>query len=175
MSGPYNFKVNVLGDAKIPSPIKMSKIYGDSLANYVRDDEYILYDIDTRPDEPGKSFARENLLEKAGPREFIYFNPGHVHAAIVTCGGLCPGLNDVIRALVFCLWHRYGVRRISGIKYGYRGFLPEHHLPVIPLTPDVVDDIQTKGGTILGSSRGGGNVEAIADAIERLNINMLFT
>ncbi len=105
-----------------------------------------------------------------------YFNPTHVHAAVVTCGGLCPGLNNVIRAIVRCLWYRYGVRRITGIKNGYRGFLPESNFPTISLDPDLVDDIQMKGGTILGSARGGGDrVSEIADEIERLNINMLFT
>jgi 6-phosphofructokinase 1 len=115
-------------------------------------------------------------LEKAGPRELLYFNPAHVHAGIVTCGGLCPGLNDVIRALVRSLWNRYGVRRISGIRFGYKGFLPEYALPIMPLDPDKVDDIHKIGGTILGSSRGGGKRTAeIVDAIERLNLNMLFT
>ena len=66
----------------------------------------------------------EETVELAGPREKIYFNPAHVHAAICTCGGICPGLNNVIRAIVRCLWYRYGVRRITGIKYGYQGLLP---------------------------------------------------
>lgn len=106
----------------------------------------------------------------------IYFNPSHVHAAICTCGGICPGLNNVIRAIVRCLWYRYGVRRISGIPYGYQGLLPESAFPIINLDPDIVDDIQEKGGTILGSSRGGGDqVVDIVDTLERMNINMLFT
>ena len=175
MAEQYDFSVPKLGAAKTPSPIKMSKIYGDSLANYVRDDEYILYDIDVKPGGTPPSLVKNHLLEKAGPREHIYFNPGHVHAGIVTCGGLCPGLNDVIRAIVVTLRLRYGVTRISGIRYGYRGFLPEYNLPIIALNPDLVDDIQTKGGTILGSSRGGSNIEAIVDAIERINLNILFT
>ena len=171
-----NFTIRSLGACKVPSPIALSNQYGDSRANYVKDDEYILYDIEAHPNEPRKQYRREELLEKAGPRERIYYNPGHVHAAIVTCGGLCPGLNDVIRAIVRCLWHRYGVRRITGIPHGYRGFLPEFGLPTIPLDPIHVDDIHTKGGTILGSSRGHGDrVEDIADALERMNLNMLFT
>jgi 6-phosphofructokinase 1 len=171
-----DFTIQSLGICKAPSPIALSNQYGDARANYVTDDEYILYDIEARPNEPRKEYRREELLEKAGPRERIYFNPGHVHAAIVTCGGLCPGLNDVIRAIVRCLWHRYGVKRITGIPYGYRGFLPEFGLATIPLDPIVVDDIHSKGGTILGSSRGyGDRVEDIADALERMNLNMLFT
>jgi 6-phosphofructokinase 1 len=171
----HDFTVDRLGPATIPSPLKRSTILGDSLANYVRDDEYILYDIDVKKGETEKKFAKTELLEKAGPREKIYFHPGHTHAGIVTCGGLCPGLNDVIRAVVRGLWHLYGVTRITGIKNGYRGFLPEYNLPTVRLDPEIVDDIHYKGGTVLGSSRGGGKHTEIADAIERLNLNVLFT
>ncbi len=116
------------------------------------------------------------MLEKAGPRERIYFNPADVHAGIVTCGGLCPGLNDVIRAIVMCLWYHYGVRNISGIRYGYRGFLEEFGWPEMKLSPEVVRDVHHTGGTMLGSSRGyGDRVGQIADSIERLGLNMLFT
>jgi 6-phosphofructokinase 1 len=106
----------------------------------------------------------------------IYFMPAHVHAGIVTCGGLCPGLNDVIRSVVRCLWYRYGVQRISGIRYGYLGFLPEYQYGIKTLNPDNVDDIHKLGGTYLGSARGGGReVGKIVDAMEQLNLNMLFT
>ncbi|MCD6397843.1 MAG: ATP-dependent 6-phosphofructokinase, partial [Spirochaetaceae bacterium] len=159
----------------IPSPIKMSTVRGDSFANYVSEDEKVLNKIRifNATDTVG---VEGNHLELAGPREKIYFNPAHVHAAIVTCGGLCPGLNNVIRAIVRCLWYRYDVRRITGIQNGYRGFLAESNFPVIEMTPDLVDDIQMKGGTILGSSRGGGDkVVEIADALEQMNVNVLFT
>jgi len=175
MPESYNFRVSKLGKTNIPSPIPMSKKYGDALANYVKDDEFILYNIDAKPNEDIPAYSEDQLLEKAGPRELIYFNPGHVHAGIVTCGGLCPGLNVVIRSIVFTLWHRYGVTRISGIQYGYRGFLPEYNLPFLPLDPDLVDDIHTTGGTILGSSRGGADISTIVDSIERMNLNILFT
>jgi 6-phosphofructokinase 1 len=173
--GSLDFSVPRLGEAKILSPIKMSTIAGDLIANYVRDDEFILYNIDAKPGSYSYEYTAQDLLEKAGPREKIYFSPGHVHAGIVTCGGLCPGLNNVIRAIVRTLWHSYGIHRISGIRNGYRGFLPEYGIPVMPLDPDIVDDIHTKGGTILGSSRGGSDVEAICDSLERMNLNMLFT
>lgn len=170
-----NFSVPKLGETKIASPIKMSTIDGDMIANYVRDDEFILYQIDAKPGHFEQDYQRSDLLEKAGPREKIYFSPGHVHAGIVTCGGLCPGLNNVIRAIVRTLWHSYGIHRVSGIRNGYRGFLPEYGFPVMPLDPEIVDDIHQKGGTILGSSRGGSDIDAICDSIERMNINMLFT
>ena len=175
MAEKYDFTVPTLGTAKIPSPIKMSSVRGDSFANYVGEDEKVLNKIRifNATDSVG---VEGNNLELAGPREKIFFNPAHVHAAIVTCGGLCPGLNNVIRAIVRCLWYRYDVRRISGIQNGYRGFLAESNFPVIEMTPSLVDDIQMKGGTILGSSRGGGDrVVEIADALEQMNINVLFT
>ncbi len=153
----------------------MSTQTGDSIANYVRDDEFILYNIDAKPGSYNLEYKHGDLLEKAGPREKIYFSPGHVHAGIVTCGGLCPGLNNVIRAIVRTLWYSYGIQRISGIRNGYRGFLPEYGIPVMPLDPEIVDDIHTKGGTILGSSRGGSDVDAICDSITRMNLNILFT
>jgi 6-phosphofructokinase 1 len=167
------FSVPVLGPRAIRSPLHFSNVRGDSLANYVDDEETLRW-LSGSPTLAPETGIIE--LEKAGPRELLYFNPAHVHAGIVTCGGLCPGLNDVIRALVRSLWNRYGVRRISGIRFGYKGFLPEYALPIMPLDPDVVDDIHKIGGTILGSSRGGGSRTAeIVDAIERLNLNMLFT
>ncbi|MCK5154182.1 MAG: ATP-dependent 6-phosphofructokinase, partial [Spirochaetales bacterium] len=142
---------------------------------YVSDDEGVLNKIRIFNAEDTVS-VEGNQLELAGPREKIFFNPSHVHAAIVTCGGLCPGLNNVIRAIVRCLWYSYDVRQITGIQNGYRGFLTDNNFPIIEMTPSLVDDIQMKGGTILGSSRGGGKqVSEIADALERMNINMLFT
>jgi 6-phosphofructokinase 1 len=175
MDGDYDFSVPTLGECGIPSPINFTNRQGEKVADYVRDDEFVRFDVEARPG-PQEALAAGRLLQKAGPRARIYFSPSHVHAGIVTCGGLCPGLNDVIRSITRCLWYRYGVRRITGIKYGYKGFLPEFSLEYTTLTPDVVDDIHTMGGTMLGSSRGGGErTPEIVDSIERLNINMLFT
>ncbi|NLD99335.1 MAG: ATP-dependent 6-phosphofructokinase, partial [Fibrobacter sp.] len=171
----YNFSIPNLGAAKIQSPVLLSKIDGDLVANYVQDDDLIIYNVNARPGE-AISYKRENLIEKAGPREMIYFDPSKVHAGIVTCGGLCPGLNDVIRAIVMTLWYHYGVRRISGIRFGYKGFLPEYQYSTINLTPDVVTDIHRLGGTVLGSTRGGGDrVAEIVDSIERMNLSIVFT
>ena len=170
----YDFSIESLGPAKLSSPIRMSKRGGDGLADYVSDSDRILYSIETEQVDGESKLMHSDTLELAGPREKIYFNPAHVHAAICTCGGLCPGLNNVIRSVVRCFWYRYGVRRISGIQYGYLGLLENSPWPIIPLDPDVVDDIQEKGGTILGSARGGGKqVEEIVDSLERLNINIL--
>jgi len=171
----YDFTISSLGPCKVGSPIRLSNVEGDFIANYVTDEDFVHYHVDAHLDQAEGPYKRSELLEKAGPREKIFFNPSHVHAAIVTCGGLCPGLNDVIRAVVRCLWNRYGVRRISGIRFGFKGLLPEYGFEIMPLSPQVVDDCHKTGGSILGTSRGGGDrVIEIADAIENLNINMIF-
>jgi len=173
MDDNLDFSIEELGKPSVPSPIKMSKTAGDKIANYVTDDQFVRLNPSVIPG-PQHPIKKTQVLECAGPREFIYFAPPHVHAGIVSCGGLCPGINDVIRAIVRCLY-RYGVTRISGIRYGYRGFLPESQFGVKQLDPDVVDDIHKIGGTFLGSARGGGReVVKIVDTMERLNLNMCF-
>lgn len=170
----YDFSIGRLGSTKIPSPMTLSTTDNDFMADYVKDDEFILYDLKVKGSTTGTLDSR-GLLEKAGPRDLVYFDPSKVHAGIVTCGGLCPGLNDVIRAIVMTLWYHYCVRRITGFRFGYRGFIPEFRLPPIELDPDAVAEIHSKGGTILGSSRGHGERTAeIVDSIERMNLSMLF-
>ena len=167
------FKIETIGEAKILSPIQMSINEGDGLADYVEDSDKIYLNIDHKG---RKNEEEEEVLELAGPRKKIYFNPSRVHVAICTCGGICPGLNNVIRSVVRCFWYRYGVRRISGVPFGYLGLLADSPWPMIELNPDIVDDIQEKGGTILGSARGGGKeVVQIVDTLERQNINILIT
>lgn len=171
-----DFTINTLGSATIHSPITLSMELDDFLANYVPDDKRIIYNIDTCSKEQSLKLKPKQLMECAGPRENIYFDPAKVKAAIVTCGGLCPGLNDVIRSIVMCLWYQYGVRRISGIRFGYRGFLPEFNFSCLDLNPESVQGIHQHGGTLLGSSRGyGERTSDIVDALERINCSMLFT
>ncbi|MCP5005909.1 MAG: ATP-dependent 6-phosphofructokinase [Planctomycetes bacterium] len=170
-----DFTISVLGKPTI----ELSTVFKNSdvwQTSYVEYDQYILYNITASEDSPVRSSDRHNLIERAGPRKTIYFDPSKVHAGIVTCGGLCPGLNDVIRAIVMTLWYRYDVKRISGFKFGYRGILSEYNLPVMKLNPEIVSKIHRLGGSILGSSRGcGDRVEEIVDSLERMNISMLFT
>ncbi|GKV23496.1 hypothetical protein SLEP1_g33211 [Rubroshorea leprosula] len=114
----------------------------------------------------------EQWVHRAGPREKIYFKPEEVKAAIVTCGGLCPGLNDVIRHIVITL-EIYGVKNIVGIPFGYRGFSDEG-LAEMPLSRKVVQNIHLSGGSLLGVSRGGPPVSKIVDSLKERGINMLF-
>ncbi|GHT69555.1 ATP-dependent 6-phosphofructokinase [Spirochaetia bacterium] len=175
MGETYDFTIEELGKRSIKSPIAMSTTAGDMIANYVTDNKFIRLGTEAKLGAQ-PPIKRSQVLECAGPREMLYFQPAHVHAGIVSCGGLCPGINDVIRSVVRCLWYRYGVKRISGVRYGYKGFLPEYQYGVKPLDPDNVDDIHKLGGTYLGSARGGGKeVSKIVDAMEQLNLNMLFT
>ncbi|XP_028065456.1 ATP-dependent 6-phosphofructokinase 5, chloroplastic-like isoform X2 [Camellia sinensis] len=114
----------------------------------------------------------EQWVHRAGPREKIYFKPENVKAAIVTCGGLCPGLNDVIRQIVITL-EIYGVKKIVGIPFGYRGF-SDKDLSEMPLSRKVVQNVHLSGGSLLGVSRGGPSVSDIVDSMEERGINMLF-
>ncbi len=121
----------------------------------------------------GKDIGRETF-EIAGPREKLFFKPGKVRAAIVTCGGLCPGFNAVIRELVMQLWYVYRCQNIIGIRYGYQGLAATASQEPVSLTPDIVSRIKAQGGTILGSSRGTPPSTEIVDSLERLDVNMLF-
>jgi len=178
MKQEFDFSISTLGPCKFVPPAtlsRLSKRAGGLVNNYIRDDEYVVYDLNAAVGD-NVTFSHRHLIEKAGPRELIFFKPENVHAAIVTCGGLCPGLNDVIRALVMALWYEYGVQRISGVSFGYRGFLPEFKHDLITLNPDIVKDIHREGGTYLGSSRGyGERTSEIVDTMEKHGINMLFT
>ena len=113
-------------------------------------------------------------LEAAGPRKHLYFDPSRAKCAIVTCGGLCPGINDVIRALVMEAHHAYNVPAILGFRYGLEGFIPQYGHTVEELTPSKVSNIHMFGGTMLGSSRGPQPPEDIVDTLERMNISVLF-
>jgi len=113
-------------------------------------------------------------IELAGPRREIFFNPPETCIAIVTCGGLCPGINDVIRAIVMQAYYVYGVREILGIQYGFEGLDPAFGHKPIGLTPDGVMNIATFGGSILGSSRGKRDVKVMANRLEALGVNILY-
>jgi 6-phosphofructokinase 1 len=125
--------------------------------------------------EGSDGLAGEDLtFEKAGPREKLFFDPSLTTAAFVTCGGLAPGLNNTIRSGFYELLHNYGVKRVLGIRKGYRGLDPAEGLEPIELTPDFVDDINDMGGTVLSTSRGRRDASDIVDYLESHDIDILF-
>jgi 6-phosphofructokinase 1 len=115
------------------------------------------------------------FFELAGPRKKIFFNPRETVVGIVTCGGLCPGLNDVIRALTFCSLGSYGVKKVLGFQYGYEGLVAKYYHYPVELNMDNTDEIHEKGGTILKSSRGGQDTDEIIDTLVHYGVNILFT
>ena len=163
----YEFDVDQLGECVIDTPVKT--------ANFIQDGERTLMVHDLKDVTAAiKAGRKVPSFEEAGPRRKIFHDPAWTRAAVVTCGGLCPGLNAVIKGIVQCLWYEYGVRHIFGVRYGLEGFIPSYgHEPLI-LNPDVVEDIHQEGGTILGSSRGGQDTRQIVNTLARLNINILF-
>ncbi|MDJ0819728.1 MAG: ATP-dependent 6-phosphofructokinase [Desulfobacterales bacterium] len=172
-SEEINTLVMSLGKAKIPSPLAHAA--GASRSKFISNDEGILINIHSEELEyylyEGK---KPPYFELAGPREKIYFDPSKLRCALVTCGGLCPGLNDIIRSIVLELYHLYGVRNIFGIRYGLEGFIPKYGHPIMELSPTSVSHILDMGGSILGSSRGPQDIDEIVDCLERLNIGILF-
>jgi len=114
------------------------------------------------------------MFEQAGPREEIFFNPAELTCGIVTCGGLCPGLNDVIRTIVLSLHWQYGVQKVLGFRYGYAGLSSQAQLEPMALTPEAVDAIQHEAGTIIGASRGDQGVDDMINVLQKYNIGVLF-
>jgi 6-phosphofructokinase 1 len=170
-----DFNVKTLGNASIKSPLIQAVRNYSPLYKFVEDSERVLHDVSLESFRQCLKSGDEPLsMEKAGPRENIFFEPAKTKVAIVTCGGLCPGLNNVIRSLVYELHYRYGVSRILGIKYGYEGLVSSYNHPVVELTPSLVGALNYTGGSFLGSSRGNQDVGQIVDTLEILNVNILF-
>ncbi len=162
-----------LGERKIKSPLLETFKLNDM--NFVRDERRMLYNV-MLENQDSSTIDTELTFELAGPRESLYFNRENVISAVVTCGGLCPGLNDVIRSIVMESYYRYGSKKIYGIRYGYNGLNPAKGYEPIELKPDVVRDIHMDGGTMLGSSRGGtDNMDILVDTLEKMKINILYT
>ncbi|KAM0943051.1 putative 6-phosphofructokinase [Dioscorea sansibarensis] len=162
-----------LGKITVENPIDFSPYYHPSPSFYLSSHDLILrrilFDLSS-----GEAFSEGDPIiayHRAGPRRMIHFDPSIVRAAIVTCGGLCPGLNTVIRELVVGLWDIYGVRDIFGVAAGYRGFYSSEP---IRLEPKMVDSWHKRGGTALATSRGGFDLEKIVDAIEKRGFNQVY-
>ena len=162
--------VKLLGPAQFRSPLDLSTVEGDGVGNFVSEGSYVRHRIEIRAD-----IADENdlLFEKAGPREKLFFNPTDTRVAMVTCGGLCPGLNNVIRSAFLELHYNYGVSDVLGFRYGFKGLNPAHELAPVLLTSELVERIDKQGGTILGTSRGQESLDIMAATLERERINVL--
>lgn len=163
--------IQTLGEAKIISPIWKNK---KPVAFIAKPQDIV---IDVFSDNLSCIFTegkKPPSFEQAGPREKIYFDPSKLKCAIVTCGGLCPGLNVIIRSIVLGLHYGYGVKNIYGIRYGLQGFIPKYGHEVLELNPGSVGHILDMGGSMLGSSRGAQDIEEIVDCLERMNIGILF-
>ncbi|XP_020249418.1 ATP-dependent 6-phosphofructokinase 6-like isoform X2 [Asparagus officinalis] len=149
-----------------PNPLQDNPAYSVVKQYFVNEDDTVACQIVVH-----KASPRGTHFRRAGPRQKVYFESDEVHACIVTCGGLCPGLNTVIREIVCGLYHMYGVTRILGIEGGYKGFYARN---TIPLTPKSVNDIHKRGGTVLSTSRGGHDTSKIVDSIQDRGINQVY-
>lgn len=171
---PEDTEILTLGAPQFRSPLA-DMVSESPCPRFVSDPDREL--IDTDASNVAKIISRGEIppsFELAGPREKIFFDPKQTGCAIVTCGGLCPGLNDIIRSVVLELHYRYGVRRIYGIRYGLQGLVPDYGHELVNLTPERVTGILNLGGSILGTSRGSQDVNVILNTLTEKKINILF-
>jgi 6-phosphofructokinase 1 len=160
-----------LGACRVDSPL-VARLGREAFHRVGRADRVLLDDRFSRV--AGTQPSEQPTFELAGPRDRIFFDPAKTRAGIVTCGGLCPGINNVVRGIVLELTHAYGVREIFGFRYGYEGLIPRIGHTPLRLLPEMVGDIHMQGGTMLGTSRGNQDPREMVDGMEKLGINMLF-
>ena len=163
----YSCDVKTLGECKLPSPVRHRKYVADGERVFATENETFARFAETK-------LGHLPTFEKAGPKERIFHDPRWTRVGIVTAGGLCPGLNTVIKGLVEILKFDYGVTNVFGIRYGYAGLNPKCGHEPLMLDADTVDTIHEAGGTILGSSRGQQPSDVMVDTLVRMNINVLF-
>ena len=169
MAPAIDTKISTLGECTHLSPLRLNDIEGDNVGNFVSDAERIRYQLEI---PANGALDDETFFERAGPRKNIFFDPRQSRAAIVTCGGLCPGLNNVIRSAFLEFYHNYGLREVLGIRYGYKGLTFQGPAPIV-LTPGLVEDIHREGGSMLASSRGMQSPEEMVDFLVNREIDML--
>ncbi|AGL19387.1 ATP-dependent 6-phosphofructokinase [Actinoplanes sp. N902-109] len=173
MIDPAQLQVRTLGEGRITSPLDALIPAHGSTQHYVDEGDRVLFD-DTQAMLAARTGGELPSFEPGGARRRIFFDPSKIRVGIVTCGGLCPGLNDVIRGLVLTLNNQYGVSRIIGFRNGYQGLVPRHGRSIVELTPESVEYVNEHGGTILGTSRGNQDPDEIVDCLEQLGVNILF-
>lgn len=169
-----SFQIARLGIPQLLSPLAARF----SPENFIADDARVVAvsdaDVLQQALAAGQGIAGIPTLERAGPRTQVYFDGSSIACGIVTCGGLCPGLNNVLRSVVLTLWHGYGVRRIVGFRYGFAGLGSSPPEPAMELTPERVHGIHEHGGTMLGTSRGPQSADAMVDTLVRERVAVLF-
>ena len=162
-----DLEIERLGECRILSPLTGMR--------FTSDIQRLIYHNDPADIRAFFNAGKEPpAMEVAGPRERIFFDPAELRCGIVTCGGLCPGLNDVIRAIVMSLYHHYNVNKVYGFLYGFEGLVPRYGHTPLELTPQSISDINKFGGTFLGSSRGPQDISEMVDTLERMNIGIFF-
>ena len=165
--------VKFLGPCRIDSPIA-ARLGAEALHTVGRAERVLLDDrLSRRIDGPHEA-VNIPTFELAGPRNKIFFQPSTLRCGIVTCGGLCPGINNVVRGLVLELTHAYGVKEIFGFRYGFEGMVARNGHAPVSLGPAEVSEIHQKGGTLLGTSRGSQEPREIVDTLETMGIRALF-
>ena len=166
-SRDLDFTIARLGEGRVPSPM--------AGVRFTNDDERVLYHARLEDVRPWLDRGADPpAMECAGPRERLLFDPSSLACGIVTCGGLCPGLNDVIRAIVLSLHYHYGVRTVYGFRFGYEGLVRRLGHAPLELTPAAVSRIHEIGGTILGTSRGPQDPVEMVERLEELRVGILF-
>lgn len=164
-----DLSVTNLGERTIPSPLETAP------ENCVDDSHrVVLYANQQQAAAAFPDGASQPGFELAGPRAKLFFDPKKISCGIVTCGGLCPGLNDVIRTITLSLRWQYGVKKVWGFRYGYQGLTGKRRGEPLDLTTDLVDGLQHKGGTLLGSSRGNQDIGEMVDTLVKYDVSILF-
>lgn len=166
-----DLEIATLGEPQYETPLRFSSPSHPHANYFVREEKRIRYDVDVDESAPQTDVLS---FEEAGPRQKIFFQPAESTAAVVTCGGLSPGLNNVVRSIFYELSENYGVHRVLGIRNGYAGLNPANNLEPIEMSRQWIEPIDQLGGTALGSSRGPQEPSMMADFLEAKNINLLF-
>ena len=168
-----DLQIKILGPCRIESPVA-ARLGGAALHAVGNADRVLLDDRLSRTVRDAGETGGIPTFELAGPRNKIFFDPTRLRCGIVTCGGLCPGINNVVRGLVLELTHAYGVREIFGFRYGFEGLVARHGHEPVRLGPHEVSEIHHKGGTVLGTSRGSHDPGDMVDALVAMEIGALF-